>query len=185
MKLENSEGRGGAQERTTSQTQPDSPAAERRRMMRTRMLRNGVIADENGEDSIACSILDTSASGAQIQLSNWTLQRDAEIYLVDTSNDMAHWATVVWTKADRTGLSFVRSYSLERTLHPRLEFLRRLLVEAKLGQVQAHVRCGVAVDEAARAAGLSEDYLKRFGMGGIFEEKVALLLHQAKRLFSK
>jgi hypothetical protein len=170
--------------KTGSETPPEA-VAERRRMQRKRVLLNAIIADENGEDAVACTILDASTAGASVQLSNWTLQQDAEIYLVDTSNEMAHLATVVWTDADRAGLSFVGSYSLTLTLPRRLEFLKRLLVEAKLRQVQAHVRRGVAVEEAARAIGLSEDFLERLGMGGIFEEKVDLLLHQAKRLFGR
>ncbi|MGH7554943.1 MAG: PilZ domain-containing protein [Longimicrobiales bacterium] len=154
-------------------------------MLRKRVLLNAVIADEDGENAVACSILDTSTYGAKVQLSDWTLQRDSQIFLIDTSNERAHLATVVWTDADRAGLSFVRSYALEAALPPRFEFLKRHLVEAKLRQVQALVSSGAAAEEAARAVGLSEEYLKRFGMSGIFEEKVALLLHQAKRLFSK
>jgi hypothetical protein len=47
------------------------------------------------------------------------------------------------------------------------------------------MRRGLGVEDAARAAGVSEDYLKRSGMSGILEEKVALLLHQARRLYGK
>jgi hypothetical protein len=162
----------------------DSQAIERRGMERTRVLLNAVIADENGHNAIDSSILDISATGAKIQ-SDGTLQRDADIYLVDTANQMAHLATVVWTEGDKAGLSFVRSYSLELTLPPRLEFLRRVLVEAKLRQVQALIGRGVRLEEAARVVGLREDYFERVGMSGNFEEKVELLLHQAKRLFGK
>jgi hypothetical protein len=162
-----------------------SAVAERRRILRTRVLVNAIIANDSGEDAVACTILDTSASGATIQLTHWTLQRDAEMYLVDTSKEMAHLATVAWADADRAGLSFVRSYSLTPTLPSGLEFLKRLLVEAKLRQVRSHMRRGLGVEDAARAAGVSEDYLKRSGMSGILEEKVALLLHQARRLYGK
>jgi hypothetical protein len=171
--------------RAESQPPPDSPAADRRRMLRQRVLLSGAIADESGENAIACSILEINGSGAKIQLSSWTLQHHSEVYLVDTRSEMAHFATVVWTDADRTGLSFVRSYSLDLTLPPRMAFLRKLLVETKLRQVRALTYRGIQVEEAASALGLSEDYLERFGMRGLFDEKVALLLHEAKRLFSQ
>jgi hypothetical protein len=165
---------------------PVHPASvERRHMTRNRVLLGGVIADADGENAIDCSILDVSASGAKIQLPSGTLQRDSEIYLVDTRNEMAHLATVVWTEDDRTGLSFVRSYSLALTLPLRLAFLGKLLVHAKLRQVQALTKRGVPVEEAIRVVGLSEAQLERIGKRGGVDEKTVLLLRQAKRLMSK
>jgi hypothetical protein len=154
-------------------------------MARNRVLLSGVVADANGENAIDCSIVDVSASGAKIRLSRGTLQRDSEIYLVDTRNEMAHLATVVWIDDDRTGLSFVRSYSLTLTLPLRLAFLGKLLVQAKLRQVQALTKRGVPVEEATRVVGLSEDHLERVGERGSLDEKAIFLLHQAKRLMSK
>ena len=162
----------------------DPAAVERRLMSRKRVLLSGAIADANGENATDCTIRDMTARGAQVQLPR-TLQLGAEVYLVDTRNEVAHLATVAWIKTDRTGLSFVRSYSLELTLPPPLEFLGRLLIEVKLRQVRALIERGVPVEEATRVVGLTEDYLERFGKRGLFSEKVALLLHQAKRLFSK
>jgi len=167
----------------------ESPAqaasVERRRMARNRVLQGGVIADADGENAIDCSILDVSASGAKIQLPSGTLQRDSEIYLVDMRNEMAHLATVVWIEDDRTGLSFVRSYSLALTLPPRLAFLGKLVVHAKLRQVQALTQRGVPVEEALRVVGLSEAQLERVGERGSVDEKAVLLLRQAKRLISR
>jgi hypothetical protein len=118
-------------------------------------------------------------------LPSGTLQRDSEIYLVDTHNEMAHLATVVWVEDDRTGLSFVRSYSLTLTLPLRLAFLGKLLVHAKLRQVQALTQRGVSVEEATRVVGLSEAQLERVSKTGSVDEKAVLLLRQAKRLMGK
>lgn len=161
-----------------------STPVEPRRVPRKSVRFSGVIADESGENAIDCTIRDLNACGAQVELST-TLQHDAGIYLVDTHNEMAHLATVVWMDTDRAGLSFLRSYSLELTLPRRLKFLGRLLIEAKLREVKTLVERGVPVEEAIRIVGVSGRYLDRFGMRGVLDEKVCLLLHQAKRLLSK
>jgi hypothetical protein len=113
------------------------------------------------------------------------LQLGGEVYLLNTRNEIAYPATVAWIMTDRTGFSFVRSYSLEATLPSQLEFLGRLLVEARLRQVHALIERGVPVEEATRVVGLTEEYLGRVGKRGLLNEKATLLLHQARRLFSK
>ena len=165
-----------------SESRLDSISVERRRLPRKRVLLNGVVADANGKNETDCTIRDLTARGAQVQLSK-KLQRHADVYLVDTFNEVAHLATVAWVEGSGVGLSFVRSYSLESTLPPPLEFLARLLVEAKLRQVQGLIRRNVPVEEALRVIGLSEEYLERFGMHNVLEDRVGLLLHQAKQLF--
>ena len=162
----------------------DPPAVERRRLPRKRVLLGGVIADANGKNEFDCTIRDMNMRGAQVQVPR-TLQLGGEVYLVDTRNESAHLATVAWINTDRTGLSFVRSYSLEVTMPPQFEFLGRLLNEAKLRQVRILIEHGLSVEDASRVVGLTEDCLERFGERGIFNEKVAPLLRQAKRLFSK
>jgi hypothetical protein len=159
-------------------------ALERRHPPRKRVLLSGVVANVNGENAIDCTIRDINVRGAQVQLPT-TLQLGDEVYLLNTRNEIAHLAKVAWINGDLTGLSFIRSYSLEVTMPPQLAFLGRLLIEAKLRQVLALTKLGVPVEDATRVVGVTEDYLERSGMRGLFDEKVALLLHQAKRLFSK
>jgi len=171
----------------SAKTNLEPVAAERRRLPRRKVLFSGVIADATGKDEIDCTIRDITVRGAQVQLSR-TLTRDAEIFLVDTRSDIAHLASVAWVKADRAGLSFVRSYLLDGSLGslpPQLAFLRRLLIEARVRQVHALIRRGVPVEEATRFVGLGEECIERFAALGPLEDKLTLLLHQARRLFGK
>jgi hypothetical protein len=167
-----------------SEDRLESAPAERRRTRRKRVLLSGVVADANGKNAIDCIIRDLTARGAQVQLSV-TLRKDNEVYLVDTRNEIAHLATVAWVKAGRAGLSFVRSYTLESALPPPLEFLGRLLIEAKVRQVHTLIKRGVPVEDATLAIGLSEDHIERFRVGGGVEAKADLLFHQVKQLFGK
>ncbi len=162
----------------------DAAPAERRRFPRKRVLLSGVVADANGQNAVDCTIRDVSSRGAQVAGLPKVLERGTELYLVDTRNEAAHLATVAWCNAGRTGLSFVRSYSLDLTLPPPLEFLGKLLIEAKLRQVRALMKRGVPMDEATRVVGVTENYLDRFIELGRNDGKVTLLLHQARRLLS-
>ena len=156
---------------------------DRRDTPRKRVLLSGVIADADGQNQVDTTIRDLTAKGAQVELPK-TMARDSELYLVDTRNEVAHLATVAWSNSNRAGLSFVRSYSLELTLPPPLEFLGKLLIEAKLRQVRALIQRGVPAEEAARLVGVTETYLDRFVGLGRFDDKLGLLLHQARQLFS-
>jgi hypothetical protein len=158
-----------------------SGQAERRRVRRKRVLLSGVVVDTSGENATGCTIRDMTANGAQIQLRK-ALQPGSEVYLVDTRNELAHLATVAWVNYARTGLSFIRSYALTQALPPRLEFLGPLLVGAKVRQVQDLIKRGIPVEEATCVVGLSEEHLDRISERGSADEKVALLLAQAKQL---
>jgi len=169
--------------RNASEAPLAAATVERRRLPRKRVLLSGVVTDANGQNAIDCAIRDLSSRGAQVTLPK-AMERGTELYLVDTRNEVAHLATVAWCNAGQTGLSFVRSYSLDLTLPPPLEFLGKLLIEAKLRQVRALMKRGVPMDEATRVVGVTENYLERFIELGRNDGKVTLLLHQARRLLS-
>jgi hypothetical protein len=160
-------------------------ADERRHLPRKRVLLSGVIADRSGMNAVDCLIRDINVRGAQVQ-SPMKVQLGEELFLLNTRNETAHLATVAWIKRDRAGLSFVRSYALEGTLPPRLEFLWKLFLDAKFRQISALIERGVPVAEASSVVGLTEHYLERCVKRGAFDEKVdekvELLLHQAKNL---
>jgi len=158
--------------------------ADQRKLSRKRVVLGGVIADPNGESAVDCTIRDINERGAQVE-SPRKLEQGDEVFLLNTRNENAHLATVAWVKGERSGLSFVRSYSLEAALPRQLEFLTRLFIEARFRQVQALIERGLPVEDAARLVGFTEDYLKRFVMRTGFDEKIELLIHQAQRLFSK
>jgi len=144
----------------------------------------GVIVDASGVNAIDCTIRDINVHGAQVE-SQAKFEIGDQVYLLNTRNENAHDATITWTKDERTGLSFVRTYSLEVAVPPQLGFLGRLLVEAKFRQLTTLIERGVHVSEAASVVGLTEEYLERFAGGGDVDEKFELLLHLAKRLLFK
>jgi len=168
---------------SSNASKPVDVFPDRRDTPRKRVLLSGVVADADGQNPVDTTIRDLTAKGAQVELPK-TIARDSELYLVDTRNEVAHLATVAWSNSYRAGVSFVRSYSLELTLPPTLEFLGKLLIEAKLRQVRALMQRGVPVEEATRIVGVTENYLERFAALGRFDDRVGLLLHQARRLFS-
>ena len=133
---------------------------ERRHLRRRRVLLGGVICDADGDTAIDCTIRGLSAGGAQVQLPE-TLQLDKEIYLVDTSKDMAYLAKVEWIKAGRAGLSFVRSYGLSPEPPAPLQFLKSVLLDAKLRHVHALVERGLSPEEATRMVGLRDKGIAR------------------------
>ena len=133
---------------------------ERRHLRRRRVLLGGVICDAYGETVIDCTIRGLSGGGAQVQLAE-TLQLDKEIYLVDVWKDMAYLAKVAWIKADRAGLSFVRSYGLSPEPPAPLRFLKSVLLDAKLRQVRALVERGLSPEEATRMVGVKDKGIER------------------------
>jgi PilZ domain-containing protein len=159
----------------------DIDPSERRQWPRKTVLLSAVIADLNGENACNCMIRDMSAGGAQISLSR-SLQKGEQIYLVDASNRAAHLAKVAWTDSDRAGLSFVRSYAINLGLPSRLKFFWRLLLEAKLKEVDRIVAAGVSMGLAFRSVGLANEHLHQMARHASGDEKFERLLFQAKRL---
>jgi len=170
--------------RNSSEAKIRLVADEQRHLPRKRVLLSGVIADGSGMNAVDCVIRDINVRGAQVQ-SPMTLQLGKELFLLNTRNEIAHLATVAWIKSDRAGLSFVRSYSLEEALPSQLEFLWKLFLDAKFRQISALIERGVSVAEASSIVGLTEHYLERCVKRGAFDDKVELLLHQAKHLLGK
>jgi len=161
--------------------QHNADPSERRRWPRKTVLINAIIADPDGENVSECTIRDVSAGGAQISLSS-NLQKGQQIYLVDAGNRVAHLAKVMWTSADRAGLSFVRSYAINLGLPPHLKFLWRLLLEAKLRELDRIVASGVSIGLASRSVGLANEHLHQMARHASGDDKFSQLLFRAKRL---
>src|SRR5688572_14701890 len=105
--------------------------SNQRRLPRKQVLLKGVVTDAAGSDGTDCAIADLNVLGAQVRISR-QLPVGAQIILLDTSNTTAHVANVVWSSGERAGLSFVQSHAMGLGLPPRLNFLWKLLLEAKL-----------------------------------------------------
>jgi PilZ domain len=170
--------------KASPEARPKSIADERRHLPRKRVLLAGVIADKKGENAIDCTIQDINVHGAQVQLPS-KLQQGDEVYLLNTRTEIACLATVARVDDEQSGLSFVRTYTLELPVPPHLNFLRRLLIEAKFRQLKSLTGRGVSAQDAARVVGITEDFVERFVMHGPFDGRVALLLDQARELLSK
>ena len=178
---------GQAGDRPMRKNATESPMnliADQRQLPRKRVLFGGVLVGPDGQNATDCTIRDITIRGAKIE-SSMTLRRADEVYLLNTRSETAHLATVAWVASNQAGLSFTRSYCLEASLPPQLEFLARLLIEAKFRTVKALIDRGVPVADAASVVGLTEDYLERFVGRGGSDEQLELVVHQAKRLLSK
>jgi len=157
--------------------------AERRRLPRKTTLLRAVVADANGENASDCKIYDINAGGAQISVSK-ALPIGTEICLLDTGNQLAYLAKVMWSKSDRCGLSFLQTHTMGSGLPPHLTFLWKLYLDAKLRQIDRDLARGVSASLAFLNAGLSEvdlHYMSRHVNGDIQFERAVI---HAKRLLS-
>jgi hypothetical protein len=102
---------------------PDN-AKETRREARRRQLVNGRLVADDGITYIECTILDTSASGAQIRIGQGrAIPENAR--LVNVRDRTAHDFTVVWQRDGRVGLRFERTYPLSSKMPEHLGYLRK------------------------------------------------------------
>jgi hypothetical protein len=158
-----------------------SDPRELRKWPRKPTLLRAVIADGDGGNPCDCSILDISAGGAQIADSHF-LPVGAQVYLLDTGNRIAYLAKVVWSNPTRSGLSFVRKQAIGIGLPPNLTFLWRLLLEAKLREVDRNIARGVPKAMAFIEAGLTEVQLHQMAKRSNGDRKFDGALVQARSL---
>lgn len=97
---------------------------ETRRNARRRQLTSARLVARDGVTYVDCSILDTSASGAQIRIgANRTIPPDA--LLINVRDRTAHDFTVVWQRDGRAGLRYEKTYPLSSNMPQELGFLRK------------------------------------------------------------
>lgn len=152
---------------------------ERRTLARKSALMDAVVADLTGENAVDCTIRNINARSAQITFSN-EIPVGAHIYLVDTSNKVAYLARVVWNRFDRAGLYFVQRHALGLGLAPRLKFLWRLFLEAKLREVYRVVSTGIPLELALSTTGLTRDQLNQMSQYGRLEKRFEVLFRIAR-----
>ena len=125
---------------------------ERRVGRRRRVLFFGRIADATGAQVADCAISNLSLTGAQVRLyAEQTLP--SQVYLVDPKTHSAYLSEIVWQRGDRLGLHFRETLDLTTEISGRLHFLKTLLIEAKLKQVELLEAKGFTLDEALEAIG--------------------------------
>lgn|SRR5262245_26506133 len=159
-------------------------SVNRRRLPRKQTLLKGVVTDLNHKNATDCTIRDLNVLGAQVGLP-LQLPVGTQIILLDTSNATAHIASVAWSSADRAGLSFVQSHAMGLGLPPRLNFLWKLLLEAKLKDIDRVVARGAPVKLATATVGLTESLLHRMSPHVSTDSEFERLLASARRLLEE
>jgi hypothetical protein len=156
---------------------------DRRRLPRKTTLLRAIIAGPRGEDASDCMILDLSAGGAQISVSK-TPAIGTEICLLDTGNQLAYAAKVMWSKSDRCGLLFLETHTMGVGLPPHLTFLWKLCLETKLKEIDRDLARGVSARLAFLNAGLSEVDLYYMSQCANGDAQFERALSRAKSLWS-
>jgi hypothetical protein len=157
---------------------PKDPS-ERRSLPRKSALMDAVVADLKGENALDCVIRDINARSAQITFSN-DLPVGTQLYLLDTNNKAAYLARVVWTRFDRAGLHFVQRHALNRGLAPRVKFLWRLFLDAKLREVYRLVSTGISLELALSTAGMTREQLNQAAHYGRADKRFEVLFRIAR-----
>jgi len=162
---------------------PDLQPHERRRLERKPAFLRAVIVEANGQNARKCLIHDINAGGAQVSASI-SFPKGTEVCLLDVGNQIAHVAKLAWSKADRSGLSFVESHRMATGLPIHLSFLWKLLLEAKLRDIERNIGNGISAGSAfmnASLSGVELDLMAQRAAGDAgFEET----LHRARQLLN-
>jgi len=154
--------------------------SDQRTLPRKKALLSAVVCDVNGENESDCVIRDINARSAQIVFSK-PLPIGTHVYLLDINNKAAHLARVVWGRSGRAGLVFIESHVIGLKLPPRLKFLWRLFLEAKLREVYRLVSTGVSIDLALSTVGLTEEHLHQMSRYARVDKRTEILLRLAMR----
>ena len=139
----------------------EADGMERRNERRRRVLFFGKLSDETGTRVVECGISNVSAAGAQVRLYAEHSLPD-QVYLIDAKTSSAHWAEIIWRRGLRWGLSFAETYDLEKDVPEKQKFLKRILVETKLRQIEVLEGKGFTLDEALDAVGATRTLLERW-----------------------
>jgi hypothetical protein len=156
-------------------------SAEQRKLPRKPGLLWGVLVDVNGEDPADCTIRNVNARGVAIRHPK-ILPIGVQMYLLDPGNRAAHLTRVVWNRVDHSGLVFVRSYAMGLGLPPKLKFLWRLFLEAKLRQAERAVAIGVSPELAFSSVGLTREQVHLMSFHARADVSFQRLLLRAIRL---
>ena len=159
----------------------DPPSPDQRWLPRKDTRLDGVLADADGEAASECVIRNIHVLGASVSLER-ELSINAQVVLLDTNNEAAHLARVIWSRADQSGLALIRSYAMGSGLPHRMRFVWRLLFEAKLRQVERAIAAGISRQSAVGTIGLTKPYIREMAPHAVSDERFQHLLLSAERL---
>jgi len=163
---------------------PRRDPSERRKLPRKEMLSAGVVSRAGGENASDCIILDMNAKGAQIGVSA-PLTVGSEVCLLDASNREAYFAKVAWSKSDRAGLSFFQHHTIGLGLSPKFKFLWKLLLQAKVSEIDRAVAMGRPAGAAFSVLGLTEGDLQQMAQRAGADKDTEHALLRVKHLLNK
>lgn len=150
---------------------------ERRNERRRRVLLFGKLSDATGTQVGDCAISNLSAAGAQIRL--YTEDSfPSHVYLIDAKTHSAHHAEIIWQRADRLGLSFRETYDLNKEIPGRLSFLKTLLIETKLRQVEMLEAKGFTLEEALEAISATRTAYERWRRETLVHEETRVTMER-------
>jgi hypothetical protein len=148
----------------------ESSGDERRAERRRRVLFFGRLSDATGALVADCAISNLSATGAQVRLyAERTLPK--LVYLIEPKTHVAYLCQVMWQRDDRAGLCFRNTFDLDKPIDERLHFLKTLLIETKLKQVELLEAKGFTLDEALEAIGTTRTTYERWRRDELLHEE--------------
>ena len=116
---------------TEQQDQTGTPAVERRREPRRRVLFQGRLASGDANYTANCSIRDLTAGGARVsRFEPDSLSRKPVLIVV--REGVAYWTRAVWADATNVGLAFERRADLDVNPPAEARPFRRLWLDQKL-----------------------------------------------------
>jgi len=143
---------------------------ERRVERRRRVLFFGRLSDATGAQVTDCAISNLSLTGAQVRLyAEQTLP--SQLYLIDPKTHAAYLSEIVWQRGDRLGLHFRETLDLDKEITGRLHFLKTLLIETKLKQIELLETKGFTLDEALEAIGATRTAYERWRREQLLHEE--------------
>ena len=167
--------------KTAPDAGPNAAPSEQRRLPRKSALLSGVIADLNTEQAWDCTIHDINARGAAISAGG-RLPVGVDLYLLDTANREAHLARVMWSNYERSGLLIAKSYAMGLGLPPKMRFLWRLLLDAKLRQAERAVASGISSELALGSVGLTREHVHQMARFASADKRFRKLLARVEHL---
>ena len=156
---------------TTTLREPTTDGGEERRVeRRRRVLLFGRISDAMGAQLTDCAILNLSLTGAQVRLHAEQVL-PSQVYLIDPKTHSAHLCEIAWQRGDRLGLHFCETFDLDKEIAGRLHFLKTLLIETKLKQVELLKAKGFSLDEALEAINTTRTTFERWRRANLLHEE--------------
>ena len=125
-----------------------------RKFERRRAPMGAKLTDLKGQFVIDCTVRDISVVGAQVALPSGQPIPE-KVFLVDLTNRVAYKCHVPWWRPQSAGLAFQEMHKLDEDVPPQIAFLKEILIDSKLKEVDALTAKGRTLSDAVEIAGMS------------------------------